>query len=45
VLKMVEVTGEWKKLNNEELNHLNLSSNIFCVIKSRRMGLPGHETF
>ena len=32
-----EVTGEWRKLHNEELNGLYSSSNIVRVIKSRRM--------
>jgi len=36
-LKRVEVTGEWRKLHNEELNDLYCSPNIFRVIKSRRM--------
>jgi len=31
------VTGEWRKLHNEELNDLYSSQNISRVIKSRRM--------
>ena len=37
-----EVTGEWKKRHNEELNVLYSSPNIIRVIKSRRMRLVGH---
>jgi hypothetical protein len=37
-----EVTGDWKKLHNEELNVLYSSPNIFRVIKSRRMRWAGH---
>jgi hypothetical protein len=32
-----KVTGEWRKLHNEELNDLYSSSNIIWVIKSRRI--------
>jgi len=35
--KRDEVTGEWRKLHNEEFNNLYSSSNIFRVMKSRRM--------
>jgi hypothetical protein len=35
--KRDEVTGEWRKLHNEELNDLYSSSNIFQVIKSRKI--------
>jgi len=36
------VTGEWRKLYNEELNDLYCLSNIVRVIKSRRMGEAGY---
>jgi len=40
--KRDEVTGEWGKLHNEELNDLYCSPRIVRVIKSRRMRWAGH---
>ena len=40
--KRNEVTGEWRKLHNEEHNDLYCSPNIVRVIKWRRMRWAGH---
>jgi hypothetical protein len=40
--KRDEVTGEWRKLHNKELDDLYCSPTIVRVIKLRRMGRVGH---
>ena len=40
--KRDEVTRDWRKLHNEELNGVYCSPNIVRGIKSRRMGWDGH---
>jgi hypothetical protein len=42
--KRDEVTGEWRKLHNEELHDLYSLPSILRLIKSRRMRLAGHVT-
>ena len=38
----MEVTGEWRKLHNEQLSDLCSLPNIVRVVKSRRMRRAGH---
>jgi hypothetical protein len=40
--KRDEVTGEWRKLLNEELHNLYSSPDIIRQVKSRRMRWTGH---
>ena len=40
--KRDEVTGDWRRLHNEELNVLYCSPDIVRVIKWRRMRWAGH---
>jgi hypothetical protein len=39
--KRDEVTGDWRKLHNDELHNLYFSPNIIRMIKSRRMRWAG----
>jgi hypothetical protein len=41
--KMDEVTGDWRKLHNEELHNVYSLPNILRMIKSRRINWAGHE--
>ena len=41
-LKRDEITGEWRRLHNDELNDLYSSANIIRVIKSRIVRWAGH---
>ena len=40
--KRDDVTGEWRRLHNEELNDFYSSPNIVRVIKLRRLRWAGH---
>jgi reverse gyrase len=40
--KRNDVTGDWRKLHNEELHNLYSSPDIIRMIKSRRTGWAGH---
>jgi hypothetical protein len=40
--KRDEVTGEWRKLYNEELRDLHTSASIIRIIKLRMMRWAGH---
>jgi hypothetical protein len=40
--KRDDVTGEWRKLHNEELHNLYSSPHIIRQVKSRRMRWAGH---
>jgi hypothetical protein len=38
------MTGDWRKLHNEELHDLYSSPSIIRIIKARRMRRAGHVT-
>jgi hypothetical protein len=40
--KRDEVTGDWRKLHNEELHNLYSSPSTIRIIKSRRVSSAGH---
>jgi hypothetical protein len=40
--KRDDVTGEWRKLHNEELHDLYSSPSIIRIMKARRMRWAGH---
>jgi hypothetical protein len=40
--KREEITGNWRKLHNEELHNVYSSENIIIIIKSRRTRRVGH---
>jgi hypothetical protein len=40
--KRNEVTGDWRKLHNEELHNLYSTTNVIRMIKSKRMIWTGH---
>jgi hypothetical protein len=40
--KRDEVTGEWRKLHNEELHEVYSSPSIIRIIKARKMRWAGH---
>jgi hypothetical protein len=40
--KRDEITGEWRRLHNQELNDLCSSADITRLVKSRRMRWAGH---
>jgi hypothetical protein len=44
-LKRDEVTRQWRKLHNEELNDLSSTPNIVQVIKLRSMRRTGHVAY